>query len=71
MSTRFDLSERLSWPFFGPEHQKLADLVTTWSAEQLTSEHGELRAEVDAQARKLVVALGNARGDARDGTPDA
>ncbi|HEY5757311.1 MAG TPA: acyl-CoA dehydrogenase family protein [Steroidobacter sp.] len=61
MSVRFDLSERLTWPFFGPEHRALADLVTPWSAEHLTGHaHGESRAEVDAQARKLVAALGKA-----------
>src|SRR5690349_15475300 len=60
MSVRIDLSERLSWPFFGPEHRTLADLVTAWSADHLTEEHGESRAEVDAQARKLVAALGKA-----------
>lgn len=61
MNVRFDLGERLSWPFFGPEHQALADLVTKWSAQQFTDEaHGESRAEVDAQARKLVAALGKA-----------
>lgn len=61
MSTRFDLSERLSWPFFGPEHQTLADLVTSWSAGHLANDaHGESRAEVDAQARKLVSGLGKA-----------
>ena len=59
MSARFDLSERLSWPFFGPEHRIAAELVTNWSAEHLLGHtHGELRAEVDAQARKLVAALG-------------
>jgi alkylation response protein AidB-like acyl-CoA dehydrogenase len=61
MSTRIDLGERLSWPFFGPEHRALADVVTSWSAEHLTGDtHGESRAEVDAQARKLVAALGKA-----------
>lgn len=61
MNVRFDLSERLSWPFFGPEHQQLADLVAKWSAEQFAGDaHGESRAEVDAQARKLVAALGKA-----------
>lgn len=61
MNVRFDLSERLGWPFFGPEHRELADLVTRWSAEHLSHEaHGESRAEVDAQARKLVSALGKA-----------
>lgn len=59
MSVRFDLSERLSWPFLGPEHRTLAELVTAWSGEHLAGEaHGESRAEVDAQARKLVTALG-------------
>ncbi len=61
MNTCIDLSERLSWPFFGPEHRTLADLVTTWSAEHLADDtHGESRAEVDAQARKFVTALGKA-----------
>lgn len=61
MSVRFDLGERLSWPFFAPEHRIAADLVTKWSREHLLgSEHGESRAEVDAQARKLVAGLGAA-----------
>jgi acyl-CoA dehydrogenase len=61
MSVRFDLTERLSWPFFGQEHRVLADHVTQWSAEHLVGDHhGESRAEVDAQARKLVAALGSA-----------
>jgi acyl-CoA dehydrogenase len=61
MSVQFDLTERLSWPFFGPEHRALADLVTSWSAGHLTGHaHGESRAEVDAQARKLVSELGKA-----------
>ena len=61
MNVRFDLSERLTWPFFGSEHRALAELVTAWSADHLAGHaHGESRAEVDAQARKLVVALGKA-----------
>ncbi|GFE87706.1 acyl-CoA dehydrogenase family protein [Steroidobacter agaridevorans] len=61
MSVRFDLSERLTWPFFGHEHRTLADLVTTWSSDHLVdAAHGESRDEVDAQARKLVAALGKA-----------
>lgn len=60
MSVRFDLRERVGWPFFGPEHRTLAELVTTWSAKHLTDAHGESRAEVDAQARKFVAALGKA-----------
>jgi acyl-CoA dehydrogenase len=61
MSVRLDLSERLSWPFLGPEHRTLADLVTAWSVKHLTGEpHGESRAEVDAQSRKLVADLGSA-----------
>jgi acyl-CoA dehydrogenase len=60
MSVQFDLGERLSWPFFGSEHRALADLATKWSAEHAGRPHGESRAEVDAQARKLVAALGKA-----------
>jgi acyl-CoA dehydrogenase len=61
MSVQFDLSERLSWPFFAPEHRIAAELVTNWSAEHLLgAAHGESRAEVDAQARELVAALGAA-----------
>jgi acyl-CoA dehydrogenase len=61
MSVQFDLSERLSWPFFAPEHRIAAELVTTWSREKLLgASHGESRAEVDAQARKLVAGLGKA-----------
>ena len=61
MNVRFDLSERLSWPFFGPEHRTLADLISGWSAQHLTGgAHGESRAEVDAQCRKLVSDLGSA-----------
>lgn len=61
MSVQLDLSERLGWPFFGPEHRAAAELVTQWSREHLLGPtHGESRAEVDAQARKLVAALGKA-----------
>lgn len=61
MNVQFDLRERLSWPFFGPEHRALADMVTAWSAEHLAdAAHDESRAAVDAQARKLVAALGKA-----------
>jgi alkylation response protein AidB-like acyl-CoA dehydrogenase len=61
MSVRFDLNERLSWPFFAPEHHAAAELVTKWSREQLLDgPHPESRAEVDAQACKLVAALGAA-----------
>lgn len=59
MSVQFDLSERLGWPFFGSEHRALADLIKSWSAKHLVGQpHGESRAEVDTQARKLVDALG-------------
>ena len=61
MSVRFDLSERLSWPFFGPVHRTLAEFVMKWSAEHLLGDaHGESRVEVDARARQLVAALGEA-----------
>lgn len=61
MSVQFDLTERLGWPFFAPEHRRVAELVTKWSREHLLgAAHGESRAEVDAQARKLVTALGTA-----------
>jgi alkylation response protein AidB-like acyl-CoA dehydrogenase len=61
MSVQLDLNERLSWPFFGPEHRTAAGLVTQWSREHLLgAPHGESRAEVDAQTRKLVAALGKA-----------
>lgn len=61
MSVQFDLTERLSWPFFAPEHRTAAELVTKWSREHLLgAAHGESRAQVDAQARKLVAGLGGA-----------
>jgi acyl-CoA dehydrogenase len=61
MSVQFALSERLSWPFFAPEHRVAAELVTKWSREHLLgATHGESRTEVDAQARKLVAGLGTA-----------
>lgn len=61
MTVQFDLSERLGWPFFAPEHRAAAELVTKWSREHLLgSAHEESRAEVDAQARKLVAGLGAA-----------
>lgn len=61
MTVQFDLSERLGWPFFGPEHRIAAELVTKWSEEHLLgASHGESRAEVDAQARRFVAALGAA-----------
>jgi len=60
MNVQFDLSERLSWPFFAPEHRAAAELVTKWSREHLVgaAAHGESRAEIDAQARKFVAGLG-------------
>src|SRR5690349_8828934 len=61
MSVQLDLNERLSWPFFAPEHRAAAELVTRWSREHLLgAAHGESRAEVDSQARKLVAGLGSA-----------
>jgi acyl-CoA dehydrogenase len=61
MKAQFDLSERLSWPFFGAEHRTLAQLVSGWSATHLASNaHGESRDEVDAECRKLVAELGKA-----------
>lgn len=58
----FDLTERLSWPFFGPEHQVLAQFATDWSRRNLAAtDHGESRAEVDARCRELVTQLGSAR----------
>ncbi|HWK73875.1 MAG TPA: acyl-CoA dehydrogenase family protein [Povalibacter sp.] len=56
----FDLTERLTWPFFGPEHRTLARLVTDWSARHLTAGHGEGRAEVDARCRQFVTEMGKA-----------
>lgn len=61
MSVSFDLSERLTWPFFGKEHSVLAELVSGWSRTNLASaHHGESRAEIDAQCRSLVAQLGKA-----------
>src|SRR5512145_1688856 len=61
MSTHIDLSERLTWPFFGDEHRMLAELVSRWSRENLTAEHADgSRAAVDARCRKLVAQLGKA-----------
>lgn len=61
MSVRYDLSERLSWPFFGNEHQILGRLVSDWSRDHAGAEpHAESRDEVDAQCRRLVADLGSA-----------
>src|SRR5688500_9748030 len=61
MSVQLDLTERVGWPFFTPEHRTAAELVTKWSREHLLgAPHGELRTDVDAQARKLVAGLGSA-----------
>jgi acyl-CoA dehydrogenase len=61
MNVQFALGERLSWPFFAPEHRIAAELVTKWSREHLLgATHRESRTEVDAQARKLVAELGAA-----------
>ena len=58
----FDLTERLTWPFFGPEHQVLAQSAIDWSRRNLAAaDHGETRAEVDARCRQLVAELGKAR----------
>lgn len=57
----FDLTERLSWPFFGPEHHTLAQRVMQWSRHDLAdADHGESRAEVDARCRQLVTEMGKA-----------
>lgn len=57
----FDLSERLSWPFFGPEHKTLAAQVTQWSQRTFTAaEHDESRAAVDARCRQFVGDMGRA-----------
>lgn len=61
-AAHLDLTERLTWPFFGPEHQVLAQFAVDWSRRNLSAaDHGESRAEVDARCRKLVTALGTAR----------
>ncbi len=62
MSTpSYSLEERLSWPFFGPEHHLLAAAATRWARHALSStEHDESRASVDARCRELVAAMGNA-----------
>lgn len=56
----FDLTERLTWPFFGPEHQTLARRVTDWSRSHLAAGHGESRVEVDARCRQFVTEMGQA-----------
>lgn len=61
MNIHFDLAERLSWPFFEPSHQVLAELVTDWSRRELVPlSGGESRASVDDACRKLVAELGAA-----------
>lgn len=61
MKVRFDLEERLTWPFFGPEHRAVAELASTWSRNHLeNASHGESRDEVDARCRQLVGAMGQA-----------
>ncbi|HEX7114891.1 MAG TPA: acyl-CoA dehydrogenase family protein [Steroidobacter sp.] len=61
MKVRFDLEERLTWPFFGPEHRAVAELAGTWSRNHLgNASHGESRDEVDARCRQLVGTMGKA-----------
>lgn len=47
----------LSWPFFEPRHQRLADTLEQWAADKLSHPHGS---DVDAECRALVRALGSA-----------
>jgi alkylation response protein AidB-like acyl-CoA dehydrogenase len=50
-----DHAQHLDWPFFEPRHHTLAHELEAWAARQLPREHG---ADVDAQCRALVRALG-------------
>jgi alkylation response protein AidB-like acyl-CoA dehydrogenase len=50
-----DHAQHLDWPFFEPRHHTLAHELEAWAARQLPREHD---ADVDAQCRALVRALG-------------
>jgi acyl-CoA dehydrogenase len=45
----------LDWPFFDPKHRELARAIDGWSSQNVPRQHG---ADVDAQCRALVSALG-------------
>ena len=47
----------LDWPFFEPRHRALAREVDSWAAANVSARHG---ADVDAQCKALVRALGSA-----------
>ncbi len=48
-----------AWPFFGPEHAVLAESVTAF-ASSISVTHSDVRSEVDAQCRMLVLEMGHA-----------
>jgi alkylation response protein AidB-like acyl-CoA dehydrogenase len=49
--------EHLSWPFFDDKHRALARELDAWAAQHVRDAHG---ADVDAQCKALVTALGQA-----------
>jgi acyl-CoA dehydrogenase len=49
----------LDWPFFEPQHRDLARKLDAWAAANVATHHG---ADVDAECRALVRALGAAGG---------
>lgn len=57
----FDTAERLDWPLFGAEHQRVSSLVAGWSRSHLTAQaHSESREDVDGRCHDLVAQLGEA-----------
>lgn len=50
-------SSYLKWPFFEPHHARLAQSLDAWATQNIRHEHG---ADVDAECRELVKALGEA-----------
>ena len=48
------MADFLTWPFFSPQHRKLAPLLETWCTENLPADHRD----VDVACRNLVAKLG-------------
>lgn len=54
------LAATLAWPFFGAEHRALAGELRTWALREAFRPHADDRDAVDAEAQRLVRALGQA-----------
>ncbi|MFM2060037.1 MAG: hypothetical protein RLY71_4422, partial [Pseudomonadota bacterium] len=55
--TQLHHHQHLDWPFFEPRHGDFARALDAWATEHIAASHG---ADVDAECRALVRALGDA-----------